>query len=139
MGTASYLHVSAETETLKHNLCMLPLHVLVGFCLKDSQSICLPAQTCLLWQFQAPFAFSWNNSSHKCCFRCFPCSLFLVPMTLGIFHLCYFSHFALCLSRVGLSYKRDLTIFPRSLAQSLGLYTAWLNHSMHSFCSVVRA
>lgn len=39
-----------------------------------------------------------------------PCSC---SPTLGIFHLCYFSHFALCLSsRVGLSYKRDLTIFP---------------------------
>lgn len=66
--------------------------------------------------------------------------LSLLPfLTLGIFHLCYFSHFALCLSIwVGLSYKRNLTIFPCSLAQSLGLYTAWLNHSMHSFHSVGR-
>lgn len=61
-----------------------------------------------------------------------PCPHSLTP---GIFHLCYFSCSAVCLSsRVGPSYKRDLTIF-RPLARSLGLYTAQLNHSMHSFLS----
>lgn len=64
-----------------------------------------------------------------------PCSL-----TLGMFPLCYFSHFALCLSsHVGLSYKRDLTIFRSLLAHSLRLYTAQLNHSTHSFLSQGRA
>lgn len=46
-----------------------------------------------------------------------PCPHSLTP---GIFHLCYFSCSAVCLSsRVGPSYKRDLTIF-RPLARSLG-------------------
>lgn len=40
------LHVAAEIEALKHNVCMLLPHVLAGFCLRDSQSICLLAQTC---------------------------------------------------------------------------------------------
>lgn len=59
-----------------------------------------------------------------------PCSL-----TLGVFHLCYFSHSAVCISSpMGMNYKRDLTILC-PLAHSLGLYTAQLNHSTHSFPS----
>lgn len=56
-------------------------------------------------------------------------------LTLGVFHLCYFSHSAVCISSlVGMNYKRDLTIL-RPLAHSLELYTAQLNHSTHSFLS----
>lgn len=63
------LHVSAEIEILKHNVCLLLLHVLADFCLGDSQSIHLLAQTCLLWRFQAPFAFSWKKNSSQVLFH----------------------------------------------------------------------
>lgn len=75
-----------------------------------------------------------RKTLHMCCFRCSPCSLFLLSTTLGIFYLHYFGHFALCLSSwVGLSYKRD----PSSLVpwHRASGYTQLAFHAFFLLCS----
>lgn len=79
------LSVSTEIETLRHNVCMLLLHVLVGFCLGDSRSIHRLAQTYLLWQFQAPFSSSWKKNSSQVLFQ----MLSLLPV-LALYNSWYF-------------------------------------------------